>query len=135
MARYLRSEHGASAAEFALVLPVMLLLLFGLLETGMLMFTSTQLHWAVEDAARCAAIRSDCKTSGTTNAGKVTNWAKSSYKGLSGATFAYANNGPCSRTGASNAATGNKVTGTANFKMNVGVFYKVVAINASACAP
>ena len=34
-----------------LVLPVLLLTVFGLIEFGMILFTNTQLHWATESAA------------------------------------------------------------------------------------
>lgn len=135
MRHYLQSEAGASAAEFALVLPILLLFIFGLIEMGMLLFTSTQLHWASQDAARCASARIDCKVAGVANAPLVASWAASHYKGLAPASFTYTSDGTCSLTGASNAASGNKVVSNATFKFNAGVFYKNVNMFATACFP
>jgi Flp pilus assembly protein TadG len=44
--------------ETAIVLPVFLLLIFGVIESGMLMFTQISLDSAVAAAARCAAVNS-----------------------------------------------------------------------------
>lgn len=48
---------GATAVETAFVLPVMLLLLLGVIELGRLAWTRTALEYAVQEAARCAAVR------------------------------------------------------------------------------
>jgi len=47
---------GATAVEFSLIAPALLLLLFGIAEVGRLLWTQSALHFAVEEAARCAAV-------------------------------------------------------------------------------
>lgn len=50
--RHSKSEHGAAAIEFALVLPVLLLLLFGIIEFGLLLFNKAVLTNAAREGAR-----------------------------------------------------------------------------------
>jgi Flp pilus assembly protein TadG len=47
-----RDRSGAAAVEFALVLPVLLLLLGGILEFSRLMWTQANLQFAAEEGAR-----------------------------------------------------------------------------------
>lgn len=79
--RRLLSDHaGAAAVEFALVVPVFLLMLIGIMEFGRLLWTQNALHYAVEEAARCSAIDTDvCSSTSTT---------QSFAAGRSGLTFA-----------------------------------------------
>jgi len=56
-------RRAAAAIEYALILPALLLFIFGLIDTGRLLWTYTTLNRAVEAAARCAAINTtDCGT-------------------------------------------------------------------------
>jgi Flp pilus assembly protein TadG len=57
-----RDRTGAQAVEFALVLPTLLLLIFGSMEIARLLWTQAALHLSVEEAARCGAV-SLCTTS------------------------------------------------------------------------
>ena len=58
------NQGGATAVEFALVSPVLLIAILGALEFGRLMWTQSALHFAVEEAARCASVTpSTCGTS------------------------------------------------------------------------
>jgi len=50
--RHLKTERGAAAVEFALVLPVLVLLLFGVIEFGLLMFNKAVLTNAAREGAR-----------------------------------------------------------------------------------
>jgi Flp pilus assembly protein TadG len=49
---------GAATVEAAVVLVPFLLLLFGMIEGGLLIWSQSTLQFAVEDAARCAAVNS-----------------------------------------------------------------------------
>lgn len=49
-------RSGATAVEFALIAPILFMLLFGAIEAGRLLFVQAALHHAVSDAARCASI-------------------------------------------------------------------------------
>lgn len=62
-ARLLANRSGSIAAEFALVIPILLLLTFSIIEFGRFMWTQNVLQSAVEDAARCSALnRPECTT-------------------------------------------------------------------------
>jgi Flp pilus assembly protein TadG len=52
----LRSESGAAAVEFALVVPVLLVLLLGIIEFGRVYNAQLQLTAAARDAARVVSI-------------------------------------------------------------------------------
>jgi len=55
--------RGATAVEFAIILPMFLLLLVGVIEVGRMLSTKNTLQYAVERAARCAVIgASPCAT-------------------------------------------------------------------------
>ncbi len=51
----LRDRRGASAIEFAIAAPLLVTLVFGVMETGMLYNASTGLKHGVNEAARIAA--------------------------------------------------------------------------------
>ena len=50
-----RASHGTTALEFAAVSPLLLLLLFAIVEFGRLFWTQATLQYALDRAARCAA--------------------------------------------------------------------------------
>lgn len=55
IARFLRSEHGSPSAEFALILPAIIVLLFGGFESGNFMWTQHRLVEAARQGARYAS--------------------------------------------------------------------------------
>ncbi|HEX3411269.1 MAG TPA: TadE/TadG family type IV pilus assembly protein [Stellaceae bacterium] len=78
-----RSERGAILVEFAILFPVMILLIIGGIDIGLAMVEANRLNFAVEAGARCQAIKaSPCPTPDAT----VT--YASSAAGLPGAAFA-----------------------------------------------
>jgi Flp pilus assembly protein TadG len=48
--------RGSSLVEFTVTVPLFLLLMFGLVQAGLLLFTQTGLQHGVEAAARCASV-------------------------------------------------------------------------------
>lgn len=54
--RFARDGAGSAAVEIALILPVLLMFLLGVMEFGRLFFTQASLQYAVSQAARCRAI-------------------------------------------------------------------------------
>jgi Flp pilus assembly protein TadG len=50
------NDEGSSAVEFAMVAPVLIVMLFGVLEFGRALWTQSMLDFAVEQASRCATI-------------------------------------------------------------------------------
>lgn len=55
--RLIRNRSGASAVEFALVAPAFLALTIGSIYMAMLVFAYANLQSTVEEAARCASVR------------------------------------------------------------------------------
>ncbi|MGG2025715.1 TadE/TadG family type IV pilus assembly protein [Gottfriedia sp. S16(2024)] len=58
----MKSEKGQSLVEFALVVPVLILLLFGILDFGRVYYTYLTLDHAGREAARTASIGKDDAT-------------------------------------------------------------------------
>jgi len=50
------NQRGVSAVEFALILPVFVVFLFGMINCGLLLWTQLGMEHGVVAAARCAAI-------------------------------------------------------------------------------
>lgn len=121
---YLRDERGLSAAEFTMVLPVLLLFVFGFMHLCLMMYTVTRLHWSAQDAARCASIRTECKTAGVTSSALVEAWALDHYGGFTQPDYQY-----------SFEACGHKVTGTANYAVTLPFYSHTFALNSAACFP
>ena len=57
MSNFRRSECGAALVEFAIVLPVLILLVFGIIDFGRMLFTLNNLTSAVREGARLAAVQ------------------------------------------------------------------------------
>ena len=70
--------EGTTAVETAIIFPAFFLLLFGIIEGGILFWTQSTLQFAVEAAARCAVV--NATTCGTTSA--IQNYALSQATGL-----------------------------------------------------
>jgi hypothetical protein len=119
--RLLGDVRGTSAVEFAIVAPVFLMLVVGLISTCLLLFSIACMHYAVEEGARCASVKATvCPDSGTT-----LTYTKAAYYGpLILPTFAYTV-APC----------GYSVSGSANFSLNIGLSRLTVPLSATACYP
>jgi len=59
LSRLLHREDGAAMVEMAIVLPVFLLLVFGVIDFGRLLFTANSMASAVREGARQAAVLAD----------------------------------------------------------------------------
>lgn len=73
LARLRRCAKGASAVEFALVAPIFLMMVLGMMEIGRALWIKNTMQYAVEEAARYAIINTDATTAQVTSyaAGKV----------------------------------------------------------------
>src|SRR5437660_4255970 len=58
--------RGSSLVEFTVTIPLFLSLMFGLVQAGLLLFTSSGLQHGVERAARCASVNYSAKQLGLT---------------------------------------------------------------------
>ena len=121
----LRSIHlnqdGTTAVEFAIIAPVFILLIIGTIGLCFALFLVGSLHFAVEDGARCASV----KTTICTDATSTIAYTQSRYMGPNvSPTFTYAA-----------AACGNSVSASISYSMNVGFRTFVIPISATACFP
>ena len=115
-------RQGATAVEFSLILPALLLLLFGIVEFGRLLWTQSALHFAVEEAARCAAVdATNCAT-----ATQVQNFAVSRAAGLGLTNAVFSLTTP---------ACGNQVSATYAFPFVLANMFPNVTLTARSCFP
>jgi Flp pilus assembly protein TadG len=114
-------RHGTTAVEFAIVTPVFILLLVGAVYICLGLFLVGSLHYAVEEGARCASVKTTvCSDSPTT-----LSYTQNQYFGPSPTpTFTYAT-----------AACGNVVSGSLTYVVNLGITKVSVPVTASACFP
>lgn len=74
--RFRRSKDGAVAVEFALVIVPFLMLVFGIFETGQVLWASSQIDFHVDDIVREAAVDSSITS------GQIQSRITSSLSGL-----------------------------------------------------
>lgn len=121
MRRLARSDLGGTAVEYALVLPAFITLMVGGLCAGNLAFAVNSLHYAVQDAARCAAV----KTTVCTNSNTIVSYAQGRYSGPRiSPTFVY-----------SSAGCGHTVSASGSYPIILAAATINVPISASACFP
>ena len=114
-------QQGTTAVEFAIIAPVFIALLIGTIALCVALFLIGSLHFAVEDGARCASV----KTTICSDAASTVAYTQSHYFGPDvSPTFTYAA-----------AACGNSVSASINYSMNVGFRTFVIPISATACFP
>jgi Flp pilus assembly protein TadG len=116
-------RRGSVAVEFAIAFPFVLLAVVGLMEFGRIIWSQTTLDYAVEAAARCAAI--DLGECGS--AAAIENFAASAAAGLpvGAANFAVAS-----------AGCGVEITGTMPFEFAVPALFPFsLTLTAQACYP
>jgi Flp pilus assembly pilin Flp len=120
--RRLRADRsGASAVEFAIVLPVFILLVMGSISAAMLIFSVSSLNYAVEDAARCAAVNKVL----CPDAQHTQDYALSRYAGPPiTPVFTYSTDG-----------CGNTVTATGVYALDIVPQLSRIPVKASSCHP
>jgi Flp pilus assembly protein TadG len=97
-------EDGTSVMEFALVAPALFGFVFGIIQTGYVLWIDNLLHYSVDVAARCGAVASTtspCKGGGFANMEETAN-----------ALFAMAHASGSPTFDANCSATGSGLTGT-----------------------
>jgi hypothetical protein len=116
-----RDEQGGGAAEFTLVLPLFVILVFGTINGSIMYSAQTQMHYAAERAARCKSVdvAGACDNADT--------FAKGLYHGpnLSGLLF----------TATDDATCGWRVTGSGDYELMTGFESTAVTISADSCYP
>ncbi|GAA4762509.1 TadE/TadG family type IV pilus assembly protein [Novosphingobium ginsenosidimutans] len=117
----LRDQRGGGAAEFALVLPLFVLLVFGTINGSIMYSAQNQMHYAAQRAARCKAVD---VTSACPDADA---YAKTMYNGpsLAGLTF----------TATDDATCGWRITGSGQYELMSGFTSTTINIRADSCYP
>jgi Flp pilus assembly protein TadG len=120
---------GATAVEFAIVLPPFIMLMLGIISAGIAVFTAASMRYAVEEAARCYSVSaSQCSGSATT----TQTYAQNIYFGPSSPTFTAS----LSTTTCGNATNpGHQVNATLNVVLDVGMARWNIPMSATACFP
>ena len=114
-------ERATTAVEFAIIAPVFIFLLVGILYVCLALFAVGSLYYAVEEGARCASIAS----SNCSSPDGIIAYTKSRYFGPSSSPiFTY-----------NVAACGNSVKASTNYVMDLAFKQFTIPINASACFP
>ena len=117
----LRDDRGAAALEFAVLAPVFILLAVGTLGLCLCLLLVGSLHYAVEEGARCASV----KTSVCSNASSIISYTQAHYFGPAASpNITYAA-----------AACGNSVSATVSYVIDLGLTKVTVPISTSACFP
>ena len=118
----LMDQSGSSVLEFALVAPVMIMLIIGGIYLSLLGYTVASLHYATEAAARCASL--DTTNCGT--AAGVSAFARQKFSNFSGSTATFNLTTP---------ACGFNVASSLNYNLNIGTKTIVIPINSQSCFP
>jgi Flp pilus assembly protein TadG len=119
----IRDQSGASAAEFALILAPLIMLTLGSINCAAMVYTSSALHYAVENTARWTAIKATA--GGMPSSTDLQSHGQSVYRGATtSVTFT-----------ATQAACGIKITGVANYNFTTGLTSTIMPMNAVACYP
>jgi Flp pilus assembly protein TadG len=126
--RFSADEAGGSAAELVLIMIPLIALTLGTINLAMMIYTVANLHYATQEAARCATVKPTVCADSTT----LTTYALKNYGGLTASpTFTLVVE-PKTATVCPN---GNYVTATANYHFVTGFTTTTIPITANACYP
>jgi Flp pilus assembly protein TadG len=122
--RLSRDTQGGSSLEVAATMPLFLMLSFGTVMVGLLMWIQLGLQHGVEMAARCASIN----TTLCNNATNIQNFAAQNAYGL---------NPPPSTFSVSTPTCGNQVSASYSFNYLTNYFFSApsLALTAQSCYP
>ncbi len=119
--RFLKDRAATAAVEFGIVGPGFMLLTVGMLSLGAGLFVVGSLHYAVEEGARCASIKSSvCSDSATTVA-----YTQNHFYAPGSVSFSYNAAGSC----------GHAVSGSVTYSLNLALTTISVPLTAAACFP
>jgi Flp pilus assembly protein TadG len=120
--RFRRDSRGAAAAEFAMVVPLFVILVFGTINTCLLIAAFINMQYAAQRTARCLSV----DIAATCTPGNVDTFAKALYNGPSVTGLTFASTTP---------ACGTQVTATGSFELMTGFSASTVNLSAQACYP
>jgi Flp pilus assembly protein TadG len=132
-AAWRRDERGSSAAEFALVIPLVVMLVLGLLHLSLATYSAVSLHYAVEETARCLSVSGNNPSGAATacpDATKVQTYGRSRYRGLYNISPQFSVVSP-----AVTCTNGQQVSGTGTYTIALGLLNVSIPMSAYACFP
>ena len=113
LSRLRQSTKGVAAIEFAMAVPVLVVLIVGAVQLGVLFFANAGLNNALDEGARYATIY-DTTTGTHPTTSQITNYITSHEYGLTSANVG----GPTYATGTSNGANYLEITLTYRVPLN-----------------
>ena len=116
------NQDGATAVEFAMVLPAFILLIVGGFYAAEMMHAAASMQYAVQAAARCAAVN----TTVCTDSSSTVNYATSHATALGAGAVNFTS---------STSTCGHVVTGTLTYALDTGLGKIDVPLSATACFP
>ncbi len=108
-----RDQSGVAAIELAILGPVYLALLLGVIQGGLLIFSLAILHYAVQKGVRCIALQDSCPS-------------PASY---------YASPGAAPVFTSAQQACGQVLTATVTFTLSVVLYQTDIPLSATSCFP
>jgi len=126
-----REKTGAALAEFAITLPVLVLMLFGTFEFGRLLWIQNALHYSVQQAARCGSFNKQlCGDGSTITPGQVQSYAASiAGAGVPSSAFTVNLSTACG------SVTGTQVSAAYTLPLFIPYFSLAPTLTASSCFP
>lgn len=118
----LRDERGGTAVEFALVLPLFLIIVFSTMYLSLMLGAFGNLQSATAQAARCLSV----DVTGKCTSANIDTFAKKLYTGPTIRSLSFT---------ASKVACGNQVVGSGTFAMFTGAGSVGVTLSSRACYP
>jgi Flp pilus assembly protein TadG len=143
-----RDTDGASLLEFAVTAPLFFLLLFGVIQAGLMLWTQMGLQHGVEMAARCASVSDIAITNSvvtlptpcysvngkaSANVSTIKSYAAANSYGLSPPASAFSVN-PATRPAGTPACTGGNLI-TASYPFTAITYLYSITLTASSCFP
>jgi Flp pilus assembly protein TadG len=119
--KFWQDSAGASAAEFAMLVPVICALTIGAINLCLMVYANSLLQFSVDDAARCQSVQTTICTS------------TAATQTHAQATFGFSSLSPTFT--ASQGACGSHVVGNVTFPLIAVVTTVNVPISASSCFP
>jgi Flp pilus assembly protein TadG len=132
-AAFRRDERGASAAEFALVIPLVVMLVLGTLHMSLATYTAVSLHYAVEETARCLSVSGNNPSGATTacsDPSQVQAYGQSRYRAFYNISPQFSVVSP-----AVTCTNGKQVAGSGTYTIALGLLNVSIPISAYACFP
>lgn len=131
----IRDREGAAAVEIAIVFPVFMLILIGMITWGEVLWTQNSLAYAVAEAARCAATTPS--TCGTTAQVQAYAASQAPAPGISASSFTYQTGTSGNCIASTGAAKYYQVNGTVTFSPLFGNMLPMfnITLTAMSCYP